>query len=169
MKAQWRDIENYEGLYQVSNFGQIRSIDRLVKQRLGVRLAKGQILKPAQNPKGYFAVSLCKENKAHTFTVHRLVANAFIPNPYNLATVNHKNIIKTDNRLCNLERLSLLDNSKHAQINGCYKKFGKLQKQQIKQIKFLLQYKIPQRVLAKIYGVSQPIIHRIKNSKTKYL
>ena len=117
MKAQWRDIENYEGLYQVSNFGQIRSIDRLVKQRLGVRLAKGQILKPAQNPKGYFAVSLCKENKAHTFTVHRLVANAFIPNPDNLATVNHKNLIKTDNRLCNLERLSLLDNSKHAQIN----------------------------------------------------
>lgn len=74
----WRDIKDYEGLYQVSNFGRVKN----------VRTSK--ILKVKEHTRGYLKVCLCKDGKTKQFFVHRLVAQAFIPNPLNLPQVNHK-------------------------------------------------------------------------------
>ncbi len=86
----WKDIEGYEGLYEVSNLGRVRSLPK--KTRSGVR-----ILTPGITYSGYLYVVLCKNGKTKTFSVHRLVAKAFLPNPDNLPCINHKSEIKSQN------------------------------------------------------------------------
>lgn len=99
----WRDIDGYEG-YQVSNLGNVRSLDRTVKKEDGtVRFLKGKILKQFPSNRGYLLVRLCKDGKGKTYSVHRIVAKAFIPNERNLSECNHKSEVKTDNRAQNLE------------------------------------------------------------------
>lgn len=104
---EWKDIENYEGLYQISSLGRVKSL------RFHGSNSHTSILKPKKNWKGYLYVNLCKGGTKKQYSVHRLVACAFIPNPQNLATVNHKNEIKTDNRVENIEWLSCKDNINH--------------------------------------------------------
>ena len=104
MKEIWKDIKGYEGLYQVSNLGRVRSFDKWVKYHYGVRLVKGKILSEYNPPNTYKTVILCDANsKKKTHRPHRLVAEAFIPNPNNLPQVNHKDEDKTNNRVDNLE------------------------------------------------------------------
>lgn len=98
----WKDIEGYEGMYQVSNMGRVRSLDR-VKPNSGGQIAKGHILPQSDNGHGYRFVSLWKFNKGRRFYVHRLVASAFIPNPNNFPIINHKDENKSNNRYENLE------------------------------------------------------------------
>lgn len=95
----FRDIEGYEGLYQVSNYGRVKSLGNG-----GSNNSKERILKPAKNTSGYLFVNLCKEGKAKKYLVHRLVAEAFIPNPNNLTEINHIDEQKTNNQISNLER-----------------------------------------------------------------
>lgn len=103
-KEFWKPILNYEGLYQSSTFGRVRSIDRWVKSKNGsVRLSKGKILKPGTDKDGYLQVGLYKNGKRKTYKVHRLVAEAFIQNPDNLPEVNHKDENKLNNNVENLE------------------------------------------------------------------
>lgn len=94
----WKDIENYEGLYQISNFGRVKSFPRN-----GTRSKEAAILRPSKNEKGYLTIRLCKNGAEKFFRVHRLVANAFIPNPNNLPQVNHKDENKQNNNVNNLE------------------------------------------------------------------
>ena len=97
MNEEWRDIKEYEGLYQVSNLGRVRSLNcRGHKGCIG-------ILTPRLDGKGYEMVALYKEGKARNTKVHRLVAQAFIPNPNNYPQVNHKDEDKTNNNVDNLE------------------------------------------------------------------
>lgn len=91
---EWKDIKGYEGLYQVSNLGRVRSIG-YGKERI---LSSSNICHY-----GYIKVNLYKEGKKNTFKVHRLVAQAFIPNPNNLPEVNHKDENKLNNHVSNLE------------------------------------------------------------------
>lgn len=91
MQEIWKDIPNYEGLYQVSNLGRVKSLFKYKK-----------ILKPRQR-NGYLRVSLTKNNKSTNYAVHRLVAQAFISNPNNLPEVNHKDENKQNNCVDNLE------------------------------------------------------------------
>lgn len=97
---EWRDIKGYEGLYQVSNFGRVRSLNRM--DSIG-RQRQGRILKPSSNEWGYPHVVLSKNGKHKTVRVHRLVAIAFLPNPDNLPEVNHKDENKYNNHVNNLE------------------------------------------------------------------
>ena len=96
MQEIWKDIRDYEGLYQISNIGNVKSLN--YKQT-----GREKILKPSVDKDGYLFVCLCKNRKVKPFKVHRLVAQAFISNPNNYPQVNHKNEIKDDNRLENLE------------------------------------------------------------------
>ena len=103
-KEIWRPIKGYEGLYEVSNLGRIRSLDRITNYANGEKhLWKGRIMKPAKNKNGYLICDLHKNSKRKTFNVHRLVAQAFIKNPDNLPVINHKDEDKTNNCVDNLE------------------------------------------------------------------
>ena len=96
----WKDIEGYEGIYQVSNLGRVKSLNRdvLCNNRYYKHL-KGQILKGCIGHYGYLRVSLC----SHSFDIHVLVARAFLDNPLNYSDVNHKDENKLNNRIDNLE------------------------------------------------------------------
>jgi hypothetical protein len=99
----WKDINGYEGLYQVSNLGRVKSLERIVNNNGGIKIIKEHLLKPTiGSDTGYFYVDLRKNGKRKNCTIHRLVAQAFIPNPNNLPEVDHINRIRIDNRVENL-------------------------------------------------------------------
>ena len=104
MKEIWKDIEGFEGNFQISNEGRVKSLERKVNCRGGgYRIIKESILKMCINcDSGYYQTGLRKNRKLITKRIHILVAKAFIPNPNNLPYVCHKNDIKTDNRAENL-------------------------------------------------------------------
>ena len=102
----YRDIPEYEGLYQVSNYGNIKSLPR--------KRCKGCILKPYYPKYGYPHVMLSKNGIQKCYKVHRLVAEVFIPNPDQKPEVNHKNANKSDNRVENLEWCTTFENYAHA-------------------------------------------------------
>lgn len=116
----WKDIKGYEGYYQVSNLGNVRSVDRTVKRKgNGTSFSKGQIIKLQINKRtGYCKVNLCKEGKSKTYEVHRLVAVEFLENSDNLPVVNHLNGVKTDNFVENLEWCTYKQNTQHAHDIG---------------------------------------------------
>lgn len=128
----WKDIKGYEGLYQVSNMGRVRSLKNKI------------ILKPIKNTNGYLKVNLYNNRKMKTFLIHRLVALAFISNTENKPQVNHKDENKTNNCMNNLEWCSVDYNNKYctrterAIKNTNYKKIAeknsKIQGKQVLQI-----------------------------------
>lgn len=118
MKEIWKDIEGYEGLYQVSNLGKVKG------------LRKNIILSPSNGE--YKKVILCNKGERITKPIHRLVAEAFLDNPYNKSQVNHINGDKLDNRLDNLEWVTQSENTVHAYKMKLNKPF--------KAIYYVLQY-----------------------------
>lgn len=111
---EWRDVVGYEGLYQVSSMGRVKSLER--KDCLG-RTVKERILKSRTNRYGYMEVNLCADGKRKMLKVHRLVCQAFHDNPDNKPEVNHVNEDKTDNRACNLEWSTRRENNNHGTRN----------------------------------------------------
>lgn len=96
----WKDISGYEGLYQISSTGKIKGLPRVTVQN---QILKERMLVPNVLNNGYLQITLYKDGKHKSFLVHRLVANAFIPNPENLPEVNHKDENKTNCNIDNLE------------------------------------------------------------------
>ena len=112
----WKDIVGYEGLYQVSNKGNVKRIEHEdFKCRQGYRVFKERMLKPFKNFRGYMKVGLHKGNKKKDVFVHRLVAEAFIENPCNYPQVNHKDEDKTNNCVANLEWCTNLYNTNYGE------------------------------------------------------
>lgn len=108
---QWKDIEGFEGYYQVSNLGRIMSLDREVDGKSGgVRIIKGKVLKPDVNRGGYLQINLSKGNKQKKFSVHRLVYTAFCGEIPEGMQINHLDEDKTNNRLENLNLMTSKEN-----------------------------------------------------------
>ncbi len=110
-KEIWKPIKGYKGYYEVSNLGNVRSIDRTIKDKNGkAKIIKGVLLKQAKDKFGYCRVSLSKNGNVEKRTVHRLVAESYINNPEEKETVNHKDENPSNNCVDNLEWLSQNDN-----------------------------------------------------------
>ena len=126
---EWRDVVGYEGLYQVSNHGRVKSLDRQVRNKNGMTLIRGQILSPGHvGYKGqYCQVALWKENQKKLYLVHRLVAVAFHPNPDNMPEVNHIDENTLNNRADNLEWITMERNKRYGTCiqRGAEKRRGK--------------------------------------------
>ena len=123
MSEQWRDIKSFEGLYQVSTYGQVKRLSKTVvneglKGKTKQFVSKEMILKPARVSKGYLGVTLTKDGVRYPRKIHRLVAETFIDNPLNKSQVNHIDCDKTNNRIENLEWVTQQENIDHAKING---------------------------------------------------
>lgn len=108
----WKPLTDYEGDYEISNMGNVRSNMRSLK--------KNRILKSSWASSIYPRISLRKNGEYKLVLTHRLVALAFLPNPLNKRTVNHKNGIKTDNRAVNLEWSTDSENMQHAHNSGLF-------------------------------------------------
>jgi hypothetical protein len=125
------------------------------------------------NNKGYKIVNLSIDGKCKTFSVHRLIAQAYIPNPDNLPTINHKNGIKTDNRIENLEWVTFSENTTHAVATGLLMpakgrgtKNGRFEDEDIKRIKELYSQGLSQYKIAEMYNVTRGTIQQILNGHT---
>ena len=124
MKEIWKDIKDYEGLYQVSNLGRVKSLERLAKSNNNnYRIVKKKFLKKYEDKDGYIKVSLNKNAKSKAYAMHRLIAEAFIPNPNNYPCINHKDENKQNNNLENLEWCTVKYNNNYGtRIQRCKQK-----------------------------------------------
>jgi len=118
-EEEWRDIKGYEGLYQVSNIGRVKSLERTVPRKNGRRQTiRERILKPSTDRDGYLRVVLCNSNgNRKTFKVHRLACEAFHENPEDKPCVNHIDEKKTNNTVSNLEWCTVKENINHGTHN----------------------------------------------------
>lgn len=119
MIENWKEIDGYEGMYEVSDLGNVKSVARVI-QRIDGRFKsiKERILIPSKDKDGYLEVSIWKNNVGTKFKLHRLVATYFIPNPENKPEINHKWGDKKDNRVIALEWSTRSENAQHAADTG---------------------------------------------------
>lgn len=155
----YRQIENYEGLYEVSDLGNVRSLRR------------NRLMKPYKMPNGYLHVALTKDRICSSLRIHRLVANEFIPNPLDLPEINHLDGNKENNQLTNLQRVNRSENMIHALENNLTSAKGethyraRLTELEVKEIREKYSKGSKQIRLAEEYGVSDKTIHKIVKNK----
>ena len=169
-EEEWRDIKGFEGLYQVSNLGNVRSLDRWVVDKIGrKRLFEGKMLTSRLTIWGYLSVGL---GISHTrivknHPIHRLVAEAFIPNPNNHPCVNHKDEDKTNNRVDNLEWCTYQYNINYG---TCIERRSKKKKKKVNQYTkdgvFIKQWDSPKDA-ADYLGISAFHIYSVCSGKRK--
>ena len=163
MCTKWLDIVDYEGHYQVSSCGKVRSFKR----------KEPKILKQTKTHDDYHYVTLSLNNQQKKVYVARLVAEHFIPNPFNKPEVNHKNGIKSDNGEWNLEWSTRTENQRHADVNGLSNRptlkgenngYSKLTEEEVKDIReYYSTGNFTYVELAKLFDVSKSLIAKIVN------
>lgn len=114
MKEEWKNIEGYEGLYKISNLGNVMSVKRYVNSSRAPRIVKTKLLKPTSNGNGYLIVGLRKNAKRKNYYVHRLVAKHFLDNWNENLMVDHIDYNRNNNELSNLRLLTQKDNIAHS-------------------------------------------------------
>lgn len=172
MQEIWKDVKGYEGFYQVSNLGRVKSLGG----KIGTCKRKEKLRSISFTKDGYAKVRLLRNGEDKTMRVHRLVAEAFIPNPDNKGTVNHKDGNKQNNIVTNLEWVDRSEQMHHAyglglktSRSGIYNSNAKLTEAQVREIKKIY---VPQSkqfgtvALAEKYGVSNRVIGLIINNKS---
>ncbi len=174
----WKDVEGYEGRYQVSNLGRIKSLARYIEttSRWGGNfylLRKERIMKPGKSPNGYRIVTFHTDGKPKHFTVHRVVAMCFLPNPNNLESINHKNGNKEDNSAHNLEWCTHQENVLHAynsgirvSVKGSKVNGAKLDEAQVRTIKSINISEVSNSAIGRYFNVSAGAISAIRTGKT---
>jgi hypothetical protein len=113
---EWKDVRGYEGMYLVSNMGRVKSVERTVSTNTGKRRIQEKVLLPMMTDNGYWTVCLSRDGASRRVSVHRLVAEAFIPNPDNLPMVNHKDECGLNNAVENLEWCTAKYNSNYGTV-----------------------------------------------------
>lgn len=168
----WKAVNGYEGFYEVSNQGNIRSLDRFVDNGNGGHIRKGQSMKPSVNAVGYRTVTLRINGGGLKKQLSRLVAAAFIENPENKKEVNHISGIKTQDNVENLEWVTPSENLEHAKRTGLNHNYGDahhwsiLTEEQVKEIRSrYIPHKVKGNQLAKEYGVSRQAIYDIVHNR----
>jgi hypothetical protein len=159
-----KDIKGYEGMYAISESGIVYSIKRKGKGFHNT----GRVLKPYVNIGGYYMVSLYNNHKKKNYFIHRLIAEHFIDNPSNKPFINHKNGVRTDNRIYNLEWATMAENNAHAYSElkkvAAFSKLSKDQVYDIRELKLVFGYS--NKYIAETFGVSKQTINRIVNQST---
>lgn len=117
MNEIWKDIKGYEGHYQISNLGRVKSLPRKYKWGNGYKETQEKILSTSKRNNGYLCVSLCIDSKKKTHSLHKLVALTFIPNPNSYPCINHKDENKTNNKADNLEWCDSRYNNNYGEHN----------------------------------------------------
>lgn len=170
MKEIWKSIRGYTGLYEVSSFGRIRSLDRVRKDVLGrTTYHKGRVLKLGRDKDGYSIVTLryATKHSVKQMRVNRLVAKTFIKNPKKLPLVNHLDLGKRNNRTENLEWCTNLRNVRHAMQDGRWlamnnsNKAKKLTPEKVSQIRIAHACGETQQSLADRFGVVNQMVSNI--------
>ncbi len=165
----WKDIAGYEGIYQVSDAGRVRSVARVNSQ--GAKL-KGKPRKLIKDHNGYCVVGLTRDAVMRYHKVHRIVAAAFIPNPDNLPQVNHTEGNKADNRACKLEWCTNQENIDHSLALGLRDPMGesnsraKLSELDVVDIRWLKGWGMTISALAREYQVTRTNIRHIVTGRT---
>jgi hypothetical protein len=164
----WKEVAGYEGLYEVSDEGRVRSIDRVVVYpKGGKRVFFGKERKPVSDRVGYLQVQLYVEGTHKTFSIHRLVATAFVDNPYGKPHVNHIDGNKHNNSAGNLEWVTISENLLHAVRLGLVK--GKtLSENEVNEARRLYANGETQKRIGILLGVSETTAHNAIHGKRRY-
>jgi len=172
-EEQWKPIKGYEGLYEVSSESRIKSLSRTARANVtGVRKIKERILRQSLSSYGYAIVNLSKNGIKKCIQVHRVIASAFIPNPENKPQVNHIDFVRNNNKISNLEWVTVSENAIHSVPNRG-KRWGdnaprsKLsEKTKRRIISIYVDGRFTQSELAKRFDVCQPTISDIVNKES---
>lgn len=166
----WKQIEGYEGIYEISNLGNVKSLSRLVNNHSGFKKQlKEKILKNHISKTGYFVTDLKNNNERKTFKIHRLIAFAFIDKVIGKEYVNHIDGNKLNNNIDNLEWCTIQENNKHAEKLGLKNDSGinnSKSKLKIEDVFFIRNSNLKLKELSNIYNLNESTISKIILRKT---
>lgn len=170
INEEWESVVGWEGFYEVSNYGRIKSLSRIAKGswKHKNRVLKERIMKQQTNGLGRPTVDLSDGERSKTLQVPLLVAKAFIPNPDNKPQLNHIDGNPANNHISNLEWVTRSENMKHAWENGLRQHYTtKLSDNDIKKMRIYREFGCPVIFIADIFNCSQTYVSNIVNGKFK--